>query len=135
MTFKQIRDVILTRVQQITGLRPEDIDYPNSPKGPFDPTGRDLWAAVNDLPGTTSVAEIGDRPCYSRGGVMMIILYVPSNTGTVKITEAADAVAEAFEGYSANGVDFGAASLTSRDNSDAGWYQTSVSVPYSTSGA
>lgn len=132
MTFEQIRAIVTGRMAQWAGIPASAVDYPNNPRGPFDPSGKPIWARLADVPGLASAPEVGIGPCVRRTGIIMVQLFVPSNKGTLAITKAADTLVQHFEYYSApeGPLDFFAASPSNVGDDGNGWYQVNVSLPY-----
>lgn len=131
MTFEQIRSIVITRMTQWTGILAANVDYPNNSQ-PFDPAGKAIWARLSDIPGLSSAPEVGIGPCVRRTGMIVIQLFVPTYTGTLAITRAADTLVQHFEYYSApdGPLDFFAASPSVIGDDGNGWYQVNVSLPY-----
>lgn len=132
MTFEQIRTIITGRMTQWAGIPADAVDYPNNPKGPFDPAGKPIWARLADVPGLSSAPEVGIGPCVRRTGIIMIQLFVPSNKGTLAITKAADNLVGHFQFYTdpAHPFDCFAVSMNTLGDDGRGWYQVNLSVPY-----
>ncbi|MDT4865619.1 hypothetical protein FQZ97_1004300 [compost metagenome] len=131
MTFEQIRGVIIGRMAAWTDIPAADIDYPNNAE-PFDPAGKDLWARLKDIPGTSAATEIGNRPCVIRLGIMVIQLFVPTYSGSLHITQKADTLREHFEFYTDPQYPFDcfAVSMTVPGDDGRGWYQVNLTIPY-----
>jgi hypothetical protein len=132
MTFEQIRAVIIGRMTQWAGIPASAVDYPNNPQGPFDPSGKPIWARLADVPGLSSTPEIGIGPCVRRAGIVVVQLFVRSNTGTLAITRAADTLVSHFQFYTAPDAQFEcfAASANVIGDEGSGWWQVNVSIPY-----
>ncbi|WP_371360112.1 phage tail terminator-like protein [Pseudomonas sp. KT_2_4] len=132
MTFEQIREIVMARMEQWAGIPAADVDYPNNPDGPFDPEGRPIWARLADVPGLSSTPEVGIGPCVRRTGIIVIQLFVPTYKGTLAITKAADTLVEHFEYYSdpSGPFDCFAASAQVVGDDGLGWYQVNVRIPY-----
>ncbi|QZI68672.1 DUF4128 domain-containing protein [Pseudomonas protegens] len=131
MTFEQIRAVVIARMQQWAGIPAANVDYPNNGQ-PFDPAGKTIWARLADVPGLSSTPEIGIAPCVRRTGILVIQLFVPSYSGTLAITRAADTLISHFEYYSDPSMPFDcyAASGGVVGDDGNGWYQVNLSIPY-----
>lgn len=131
MTFEQIRGIVIGRMTQWAGIPANFVDYPNAPQ-PFDPTGKDIWARLADVPGLSSTPEVGIGPCVRRTGIIVIQLFVPSYKGTLAITRAADTLVQQFEYYSdpTGPFDCFAASAQVVGDDGLGWYQVNVRIPY-----
>ncbi|MBW9246937.1 phage tail terminator-like protein [Pseudomonas paracarnis] len=132
MTFEQIREIVMARMEQWAGIPAADVDYPNNPDGPFDPEGRPIWARLADVPGLSSTPEVGIGPCVRRTGIIVIQLFVPTYKGTLAITKAADTLVEHFEYYSdpSGPFDCFAASAQVVGDDGRGFYQVNVRIPY-----
>ncbi|MHB9798477.1 phage tail terminator-like protein [Pseudomonas sp. MT3] len=132
MTFEQIRGVIISRMTAWAGIPADDVDYPNNPKGPFNPVGKAIWARLVDLPAASTSTEIGNGPCVRRDGRVTIQLFVPSNKGTLAITKAADTLVEHFQFYTdpAYPFDCFAVSMNTLGDDGRGWYQVNLNIPY-----
>lgn len=132
MTLEQIRAVFIDRMSAWTGIPASDIDYPNNPKGPFDPTGKAIWARLGELSAPAAATEIGKGPCVRRDGRVTIQLFVPSNKGTLAITKAADTLVEHFQFYTdpAHPFDCFAVSMNTLGDDGRGWYQVNLNIPY-----
>ncbi|KAE9642378.1 electron transfer flavoprotein subunit beta [Pseudomonas sp. PB103] len=129
MTFEQIRNIVITRMTQWTGIPAANVDYPNPPK-PFDPAGKAIWARLADVPGLSSAPEIGLTPCVRRTGIIIIQLFVKTYTGTLAITKAADTLVQHFQFFSQDGFDCFAVSTNTVGDDGLGWYQVNIQVPY-----
>ncbi|MET3051943.1 phage tail terminator-like protein [Pseudomonas alkylphenolica] len=131
MTFEQIRNIVMTRMQQWTGIPAENVDYPNNAK-PFDPAGKTIWARLADIPGLSSTPEVGVGPCVRQTGVVVIQLFVPSYSGNLPITRAVDTLVAQFQHYSApeGPFDFFEASPQVVGDNGNNWYQVNVRIPY-----
>ncbi|MNJ36463.1 hypothetical protein D3C77_312530 [compost metagenome] len=131
MTFEQIRNIVIGRMQQWTGIPAENVDYPNNAK-PFDPAGKTIWARLADIPGLSSTPEVGVGPCVRRTGIIVIQLFVPTYEGTLAITRAADTLVEQFEFYSDPTGPFECHAASAQVVGDDGnnWYQVNVRIPY-----
>lgn len=131
MTFEQIRAIVIGRMQQWAGIPASSIDYPNNDQ-PFDRQGKAIWARLADVPGLSSSTEVGIGPCVRRTGIIVIQLFVPTYTGTLAITRAADTLVEHFQFYSDPGGPFDcfAASAQVVGDDGLGWYQVNVRIPY-----
>lgn len=132
MKLTQIREAILERVAAWTGIDKDSIDYPNNPNGVFDPGTRQIWARISDSPGLATAPEIGIGACVRRTGMVTIQLFVPTNSGTLAITTAADTLVEQFQFYSdpAYPIEFYATSSYVIGDDGRGWYQVNVTTPY-----
>lgn len=132
MTFEQIRAIVTGRMTQWVGIPTDAVDYPNNPKGPFDPAGKPIWARLADVPGLASAPEIGIGPCVRRTGIIIVQLFVPSYKGTLAIAKAADTLVEHFQFYSdpAGPFECYAASASTIGDDGHGWYQVNLSIPY-----
>lgn len=132
MTFEQIRAIIIGRMTEWAGIPADAVDYPNNPQGPFKPDGRPIWARLANVPGLSSTPEVGVRPCVRRTGIIIVQLFVRSNTGTLAITRAADTLVRHFEYYSdPNGAfECYAASANEIGDEGNGWWQVNISIPY-----
>lgn len=132
MTFEQIRAIVTGRMAQWAGIPADAVDYPNNPKGPFDPAGKPIWARLADVPGLSSTPEVGIGPCVRQTGIVVIQLFVPSYSGTLAITRAVDTLVTQFQYYSApeGTFDFFEASPQGVGDDGNGWYQVNVRVPY-----
>lgn len=129
MTFEQIRNIVITRMTQWTGIPASSVDYPNPPQ-PFNPAGKTIWARLADIPGLSSTPEVGLSPCVRRTGIIIVQLFVPSYKGTLAITRAADTLVQHFEFFSEGGFDCFAASSAVIGDDGNGWYQVNIQVPY-----
>jgi hypothetical protein len=129
MTFEQIRNIVITRMTQWTGIPASSVDYPNPPQ-PFNPAGKTIWARLADIPGLSSTPEVGLSPCVRRTGIIIVQLFVPSYKGTLAITRAADTLVQHFEFFSEGGFDCFAASAAVIGDDGNGWYQVNIQVPY-----
>jgi hypothetical protein len=131
MTFEQIRAVIIGRMQDWAGIPSANIDYPNNSQ-PFDTAGKSIWARLTDIPGLSSAPEIGIGPCVRRTGIVIIQLFVPSYSGTLAITKAADTLVEHFQFYTVpeEPLDFFAASASVIGDDGNNWYQVNIQIPY-----
>ena len=131
MTFEQIRDVIIGRMEDWTSIPASDIDYPNDSE-PFDPAGKDIWARLSNIPGVSSAPEIGNGPCVMRSGIIVIQLFVPTHGGTKLIIQKADTLREHFEFYTdpQHPFDCFAVSMTVPGDDGKGWYQVNLTIPY-----
>ncbi|MCX5511330.1 phage tail terminator-like protein [Pseudomonas sp. BJa3] len=131
MTFEQIRAIVIGRMAQWTGIPADAVDYPNPPKS-FDPAGRSIWARLSDIPGLSSAPEVGIGPCVRQTGIVVIQLFVPSYSGTLAITKAADTLVQHFQFYSDPTGPFEcyAASASAIGDDGHGWYQVNLSIPY-----
>ncbi len=131
MTFEQIRNIVIGRMQQWAGIPAANVDYPNNAQ-PFDPSGKTIWARLADIPGLSSTPEIGIGPCVRRTGIIVIQLFVPTYKGTLAITRAADTLVEQFEFYSDPTGPFECHAASGQVIGDDGnnWYQVNVRIPY-----
>lgn len=129
MTFEQIRNIVITRMTQWTGIPAADVDYPNSDQ-PFNPAGKTIWSRLADIPGLSSASEVGLSPKVRRTGIIVIQLFVPSYKGTLAITRAADTLVQHFEFYSQDGFDCFVASVATIGDDGNGWYQVNIQIPY-----
>lgn len=129
MTFEQIRAIVITRMQQATGIPKADVSYANDPK-PLDPAGKKVWARLADVPGLSSIPEVGLTPCIRRTGIIVIQVFVPSYTGTLALTKMVDSLVQHFELFSSGGFDCYAASSAVIGDDGHGWYQANIQVPY-----
>ena len=131
MTFEQIRNIVIGRMQQWTGIPAANVDYPNNAR-PFDPVGKTIWARLADVPGLSSTPEVGVGPCVRQTGVVVIQLFVPTYSGTLAITRAVDTLVTQFQYYSApeGPFDFFEASPQVVGDDGNNWYQVNVQVPY-----
>lgn len=129
MTFEQIRSIVITRMTQWVGIPSANVDYPNANKA-FDPAGKAIWARLADIPGLSSIPEVGLAPCVRRTGILVIQLFVPTYGGTLAITRAADSLVEQFEFFSQSSFNCFAASSAVIGDDGHGWYQVNVQIPY-----
>ncbi len=130
MTFEQISSIVITRMTQWTGIPAANVDYPNNSQ-PFDPAGKAIWARLSDIPGLSSVPEVGIGPCVRRTGMIVIQLFVPTYKGTLAITRAADTLVQHFQFYSdpSGPFDCFAVSANVIGDDGNGWYQINLQIP------
>lgn len=127
MTFTEIRNAVIARMSAQTAIAADAIDYPNSKE--FDPSGRKIWARLNDIPGISRAAEIGDGPIVHRTGTLIVQLFVPVGSGSLPITQTADKIRELFEFQTDGKLDYFAVSSSPSGESD-GWLQLNIQIPY-----
>lgn len=128
MTFEQIRDIVIVRMKQWTGIPPENVDYPNNDV--FDSSGKAIWARMASITGPSSAPEVGLTAHVRQTGIIIIQLFVPNYTGTLAITKAADTLVEQFQFFSQDGFDCFAASAHTLGDEGLGWWQVNIQIPY-----
>ena len=128
MTFEQIRSIVITRMTQWTGIPAANVDYPNNKV--FDPAGKTIWARLANIPGPSSAPEVGLTPHVRKTGIVIIQLFVPSYTGTLAITKAADTLVEQFQFFSQGAFECFAASSAQIGDEGNGWFQLNIQIPY-----
>ena len=128
MTFEQIRSIVITRMTQWAGIHAANVDYPNNKV--FDPAGKAIWARLSNIPGLSSAPEVGLTPHVRKTGIVIIQLFVPSYTGTLAITKAADTLVEQFQFFSQGAFDCSAASSAQIGDDGNGWFQLNIQIPY-----
>ncbi|MGJ8525180.1 hypothetical protein LMG33818_000888 [Halomonadaceae bacterium LMG 33818] len=131
MTFEQIRQIIAGHMETWAGLPADCIDYPNAPTV-FDPSGKKIWARLNNIPTVSSVSEIGSRVCIRRTGNIVIQLFAPVHSGVKALSEAASTIADHFEYYSESNLVFTTANLDDLGPDENGYYQINVTIGYTT---
>ena len=128
MTFEQIRDIVIARMKQWTGIPPENVDYPDNEV--FDSSETAIWARMASITGPSSAPEVGLTAHVRQTGIIIIQLFVPNYTGTLAITKAADTLVEQFQFFSQDGFDCFAASAATLGDDGLGWYQVNIQIPY-----
>lgn len=127
MTLTDIRNAVITRMTTQTALDKDAVTWPNDK--PFNPSGRALWARLTNIPGLAGANEIGNGLVVHRTGIVIIQLFVPTGTGSLRITETADKLRELFEFQTDGRLDYFAVSAIEAGETD-GWAQMNLSIPY-----
>ncbi|MCI7949305.1 electron transfer flavoprotein subunit beta [Klebsiella pneumoniae] len=127
MTLTEIRLAVISRMAAQTAIASDAVDYPNGPI--FDPSGRNIWARLTNIPGQAGATEIGAGPVVHRTGVLVIQLFVPVGSGTLLITQTADKLTELFEFQDDGRLSYFAVSAVPAGETD-GWSQLNLQIPY-----
>lgn len=127
MTFTEIREAITRRMTAQTAIPADAVTYPNGPV--FDPSGRAIWARLNDISGLSGANEIGAGAVVHRTGVIIIQLFVPAGSRSLLITQTADKIRELFEFKDDGRLSYFSVSTVPAGESD-GWYQLNLQIPY-----
>ncbi|MSE19077.1 electron transfer flavoprotein subunit beta, partial [Pantoea agglomerans] len=85
MTFTEIREAITSRMTAQTAIPADAVTYPNGPV--FNPSGRAIWARLNDISGLSGANEIGAGAVVHRTGMIIIQLFVPAGSRSLLITQ------------------------------------------------
>ncbi|OIX96217.1 electron transfer flavoprotein subunit beta [Serratia fonticola] len=127
MTLTEIRNAVIARMTAQTAIAAGDVRYPNDKT--YDPKGKAIWARLTNIPGLASANEIGNGPVVHRTGIVIIQIFVPSNSGTLLITQTADKLRELFEFQDDGRLSYFSVSSTEVGDSN-GWYQQNITIPY-----
>lgn len=127
MTLTEIRNAVIARMAAQTAISKSDVTYPNDPT--FDPSGKDIWARLTNIPGLAGTNEIGAGPVVHRTGMVIIQLFVPAGSHSLLITETADKIRDLFEFKDDGKLSYFAVSVYEGGESD-GWYQWNINIPY-----
>lgn len=87
------------------------------------------WVRLTVLPGESRQVEMGNTRRWRRSGIVVIQIFIPTNTGTGLAQELGDAVLEIFEGLTVSGVIFRATSLN-RVGVDGAWLQYNATTQF-----
>lgn len=127
MTLTEIRNAVIARMTAQTAIAAGDVRYPNDKT--YDPKGKAIWARLTNIPGLAGANEIGNGPVVHRTGIVIIQIFVPSNSGTLLITQTADKLRELFEFQDDGRLSYFSVSSTEVGDSN-GWYQQNITIPY-----
>lgn len=127
MTLTEIRNAVIARMTAQTAIAVGDVRYPNDKT--YDPKGKAIWARLTNIPGLAGANEIGNGPVVHRTGIVIIQIFVPSNSGTLLITQTADKLRELFEFQDDGRLSYFSVSSTEVGDSN-GWYQQNITIPY-----
>lgn len=127
MTLTEIRNAVIARMTAQTAIAAGDVRYPNDKT--YDPKGKAIWARLTNIPGLAGANEIGNGPVVHRTGIVIIQIFVPSNSGTLLITQTADKLRELFEFQDDGRLGYFSVSSTEVGDSN-GWYQQNITIPY-----
>ncbi|HFV9291450.1 TPA: phage tail terminator-like protein [Serratia fonticola] len=127
MTLTEIRNAVIARMTAQTAIAAGDVRYPNDKT--YDPKGKAIWARLTNIPGLAGTNEIGNGPVVHRTGIVIIQIFVPSNSGTLLITQTADKLRELFEFQDDGRLSYFSVSSTEVGDSN-GWYQQNITIPY-----
>jgi hypothetical protein len=127
MTLTEIRNAVIARMTAQTAIAAGDVRYPNDKT--YDPKGKAIWARLTNIPGLAGANEIGNGPVVHRTGIVIIQIFVPSNSGTLLITQTADKLRELFEFQGDGKLSYFSVSSTEVGDSN-GWYQQNITIPY-----
>lgn len=127
MTLTEIRNAVIARMTAQTAIAAGDVRYPNDKT--YDPKGKAIWARLTNIPGLAGANEIGNGPVVHRTGIVIIQIFVPSNSGTLLITQTADKLRELFEFQDDGKLSYFSVSSTEVGDSN-GWYQQNITIPY-----
>ena len=95
MTLEQARQAIVGRMQSVTGIAQNRIQYPNVPNFTVPTDG--LWCRLNIIGGPSLIAGLADTPCTRRTGTINIQCFARPHTGEKAITELGDSLLAHFE--------------------------------------
>lgn len=122
--FKEFRDRY-----KLNNIVPTE--YPNEPfTRPVPPA---LWARFNVLEGDENALDIGSTTkSFRTVGLLSIQLFAPSDKGSVDILTQADTIADIFRNWNGDTVTCREAKINKIGNTEDGWYQVNVTVPFKT---
>lgn len=127
MTLTEIRNAVISRMTAQTAIASGDVRYPNDKT--YDPTGKSIWARLENIPGLAGANETGNGPVVHRTGMVIIQIFVPAGTGSLLLTQTADKLREHFEFKNDGRLDYFAVSAVPAGEAD-GWAQMNIQIPY-----
>ncbi|URM40025.1 hypothetical protein [Acinetobacter sp. AS23] len=95
MTLEQTRQAIIDRMQSLTGIAQDRIQYPNAPG--FIVPKEGLWCRLTIAGGPSFVAGVADKPCTRRTGNIMVQCFARHHSGAKGLTELSDSLLQHFE--------------------------------------
>lgn len=104
MTYEQIRAAVMERMAVFDGIEQKRVFYQNFPyppenldtSGVFKPPATGLWCRFNLQYATAFMAGMADRPYTRKPGQIVIQCFARARTGTLAITQLADALEAHF---------------------------------------
>jgi hypothetical protein len=122
MSFVDERLAIENRLQEFWNYTPiawENVD--------FDIPNNSDWIRLNILNGDSGYTALGGLKRHT--GVLLIQVFTPVNTGTNKVREYSDTIANIFDSRSFSDIVCDVASVQNI-GADDGFHQVNVTIPY-----
>lgn len=127
MSKEYIRKEIEKRFHAWNGLSVARKSYQND----SEPTNRDtgIWAHLEIVHVMRKITSIGENPCTTRTGTVMIYVYGHLGEGTAEISRKTDELEKWFSFHEADNLWLDAA-ITIDAGAKNGYYQSVVYVPF-----
>lgn len=104
------------------------IKFENLPLPTTDGKGPTSYIAIFDKPSFAESTGMGETSAH-KGGIVVVQIFVPLNTGTQLTREIAQSLADLLESTAIGGIHFDVSELYAAPKSDS-WYQSNLQIPY-----
>lgn len=127
MSFSAEEADIKTRFSTAWGST-TTVSYPNEA---FTEPTNEAWVRLSVLGGSAQQIDLGDSATFRNLGVIVIQVFVPTDSGVVEAMGHADTAAAIFRRASFSGITCRAPAVRRVGVDDSGtWYQVNVEIPF-----